>query len=77
MGRDDVAERPELGHRLQEDEPRRGAGVGLVAVLDGRPLIAAHRAGAGIGQQVDQHVVGVEGKEVPAGGRDRRGPLIT
>ena len=42
--RDDVLEREQLAHRVAEDEARRRAGVGLVAALDRRPLVAAHRA---------------------------------
>ena len=34
------------------------AGVALVAFHDGRPLMGGHGAGAGVGQQVDEHVVG-------------------
>ena len=51
-----VAEREQLAHGVAEDHPRGRAGVGLVAVLDRRPLVAAHRPGARVGQQVDEHV---------------------
>ena len=66
VGGDDVLEREELLDRVAEAEPRRRAGVALVAVLDARPLVAAHRARARVGQQVDDHVVGVEVEEVVA-----------
>ncbi len=46
VGGDDVAEREERLDRLEEDEPRRRAGVGLVAMLDAGPLVAGHRARA-------------------------------
>ena len=70
VGRDDVAERPQLLDRLEEREPRRRAGVRLVAVLDGRPLVAAHGAGPRVGQQVDQDVLGVEREQVQPGRLD-------
>ena len=35
-------------------------------MLDRRPLVAAHRARAGVGEQVDQHVVGVQVEQVVA-----------
>ncbi len=75
VGGDDVAEREEVLDRLQEGVPRRGARVALVAVLDGRPLVAAHGAGAGVGEQVDEDVVGVEVEEVEAGLLDGEGTL--
>ena len=46
VGRDQVLEREQLGHRVAEAEPGRGPGVALVAVLNGGPLVAAHRARA-------------------------------
>ena len=55
VGGDHVAEREQLGHGLEEDEPRGRAGIGLVAVLDRRPLVPAHGAGARVGQKVDEH----------------------
>ena len=72
VGRDDVAEREQVLDRLEEHEPAGTARVALVAALDRRPLVAAHRARAGVGQQVDQHVLGVEVEQVPAGGLERR-----
>ena len=73
---DDVREREQLLDRLEEHVPRRRAGVRLVAVLDRRPLVAAHRAGARVGQQVDEHVLGVDRKQVEAGRLERRLALV-
>ena len=67
-----VAEREQLGDGLEEDEPGGRAGVGLVAVLDGRPLVPAHRAGARVGEQVDEHVARREVEDVVAGVAYRR-----
>ena len=69
--RDHVREREQLLHGLEEPEPRGRAGVALVAVLDRRPLVPGHRAGPGVGEQVDQHVVGMQVEQVVAGRADR------
>jgi hypothetical protein len=44
------------------------AGVALVPFHDGAPLPAGHGAGAGIGQPVDQHVLGAQLEDVEVGG---------
>ena len=46
-------------------------------MLERGPLVAAHRPGPGVRQQVDEDVVRVEREEVPSGGLDRRRPLVT
>ena len=53
--------------RLEEPEPRRRAGIALVAALDAGPLLGRHGARARVGQQVDEDVVGVEVEQVVAG----------
>jgi hypothetical protein len=60
VGRNDMAERPQLGDRGEEAEPRRGAGIRLVAALDAGPLLGAHGTGPRVGQQVDEDVGRVE-----------------
>jgi hypothetical protein len=45
-------------------------------VLDGRPLVAAHRAGSRVGQQVDQDVVGMEREQVSTSDLDRIDALV-
>ena len=64
---DDVAERHEVAHRLLEAAEGGRTGVALVTEHDRRPLLRAHRRGAGIGQEVDQHVVGSEPEKVVMG----------
>ena len=64
VGGDDVLVGEEVPHRVTEQVVGRRARVGLVAVLDGGPLVAAHGAGPGVGEQVDQHVLGVQLEEV-------------
>ena len=76
MRRDHVREREQLLHGFEEHEPRGRPRVALVAVLDRRPLVAAHRARAGVGEQVDQDVVGVEVEQVVAGIADPRPALL-
>jgi hypothetical protein len=34
------------------------AGLAFVAFHDGRPLVGGHSAGAGVGEQVDQDIIG-------------------
>ena len=55
-----------LHHRLQAVEAAR-AGVALVAFHDGAPLARRHGAGAGVGQPVDQHVLGAQLEDVELG----------
>src|SRR2546426_10222399 len=73
--RDDVAEGKELAYRIEEAEPRRRARVALIAVLDRGPLVSGHRAGPGIREQIDQHVLRSEREEVVAGVLDL-GPAL-
>ena len=76
VGRDDVAEREERLDRLEEAIPGRRPGIALVAALDAGPLVAAHRAGARVGQQVDDDVLGMDVEEVVAGCREGRLALL-
>ncbi len=47
------------------------AGVAFVALHDGGPLMGGHGAGAGIGEQVDEHVVGGQEKQVVVRGLEK------
>jgi hypothetical protein len=76
MRGDDVAEREQARDAVEELEPGRRAGVAFVAVLDRRPLVAGHRAGARIGQEVDQDIVRVEVEQVVPGRLERRLALL-
>ena len=40
------------------------AGVALVALHDRGPLVRGHGAGAGVGEQVDEHIVGGEQEKI-------------
>jgi hypothetical protein len=50
-------------HGFQAKEAAR-PGVALVAFHDGAPLARRHRAGARIGEPVDQHVIGAQLEDV-------------
>ena len=64
VGRDHVLEGEELADGIEEGEPGWRPRVALVAVLDRRPLVARHRPGAGVGEQVDEHVVRMQAEQV-------------
>ena len=67
VGRDHVAEAGEILDRRVEPVETLGAGVGFVAAHHGAPLVRAHGAGAGVGQQVNQNVPRAKQKQVIAG----------
>ena len=67
VGGDHVAKAGECVGNSLEAEEALAAGVALVAAHDGGPLLRGHRAGAGIGEQVDQDMAGVDQEEVVAG----------
>src|SRR5258708_4765185 len=55
-----------LHHALQAVETF-AAGVRFVAAHHGRPLFGGHCDGAGIGQEIDQDIFGVDEEQVVAG----------
>ncbi len=55
--RDDVPEAGQLLDDVAEAVERPAAGVRLVALHQRAPLRGGHRAGAGVGQQIDQDVL--------------------
>ena len=52
------------------------AGVTFVAFHDGGPLVGRHGAGAGVGQQVNQHVVRRQQEQVVVGGAQQLFALL-
>jgi hypothetical protein len=74
--RDDVGEAGQFPHDALEAEERSAAGVGLVAVDQRGPLRQRHRAGPGIGEQIDQNVLRRKLEDVVTCTRQRRDPLI-
>jgi hypothetical protein len=71
MGRQDVPEREQAGHRVTERVERGRSGVSFVAPLDAGPLLGRHRARPRVGEQVDQHLLGPDFEQVVPGGRQR------
>ena len=53
-------------HRGLETDERARARIRLVAAHDGGPLLGTHRAGARVGQQVNEDVFGLEREDVVA-----------
>jgi hypothetical protein len=49
---------------VAEADEAAAAGIALVAFHDGGPLVGGHGAGAGVGEQVDEDVVGREQEHV-------------
>ena len=66
VGGDDVRVAEDVLHRGLEAEEAARAGVGLVALHDPGPLVRAHRPGPGVGEEVDEDVLGLEPEGVVA-----------
>ena len=64
---DHVLEAGDVLHRGLEPVERSRARIRLVAGDHARPLARRHGAGAAVGQQVDQHVLGLEQERIVAG----------
>ncbi len=64
MGRDDMPKWHQILHRRFEAKKRRRSRVALIAIHHRCPLARAHRRGAGIGQQIDQHIFRLKPKQV-------------
>ena len=58
MRGDDVAVAKNILHRILEAIETLAAGVTFVAFHDGGPLVRGHGSSAGVGEQVDEDVVG-------------------
>ncbi len=68
VGGNDVTVAEDVLHRVAEVIEALAAGVAFVAFHDAGPLMSGHGAGAGIGEQVDQNVVGRKQEQVVVGG---------
>ena len=75
MSRDDVPETREIRDDLAESVERARPGVRLVSLHDGSPLRRRHRAGARVGQEVDEDVGGMQQEDVVAGLAQPTAPL--
>ena len=65
---DDVLVADDVLDGVAETVEAAAAGVALVAFHDGGPLMGGHGAGAGVGEEIDEYIVGVEEEEVVVGG---------
>ena len=64
---DHMAKRKQVGDRLAKYVKRGRTRIRLIAVLNRRPLVAAHRASARVGEQVDHHIARRNRKQVEPG----------
>ena len=67
MGGEEVAEPEDVAYGRLEPLEALASGVGLVTAHQGGPLVLAHGAGPGVGQQVDVDVLGAKVEHVVAG----------
>ena len=63
VGWDDVRVAEHAPHRGLEAEEAPRAGVRLVPFHHTRPLVRAHRPGSGVGEEIDQDMLGLEPEE--------------
>jgi hypothetical protein len=73
---EDVAVAGQLAHSLFEAVVAAGAGVGFVPAEESSPLQVAHGGGAGIGEQVNEHILRTEPEDVVAGSAEELLPLF-
>ena len=71
VGGNDVLVAEDVLHGVAEAVEALAAGVALVALHDGGPLVGGHGAGTGVGEQIDEHVVGRQEKEVVVRGPEQ------
>ena len=68
MRGDDVAVAEDILNRIPEAVEAAAAGVAFVALHDRGPLVRGHGSGAGVGEEVDEDIVGRQEEEVVVGG---------
>ena len=68
MRGDDVAVAEDFLDGILEAVEAAAAGVAFVAFHDGGPLVGGHGSGAGVGEQIDEDIVGGEKEEIVVGG---------
>ena len=74
----DLLEAKDILDRVPKAIPAAGAGIGLVAAHQGAPGVRGHGAGAGVRQQVDDHVLGAQQESIVVSPRIRssRSPRV-
>src|ERR1700674_5342344 len=76
MCRYDMPESRQLLDRFLESEEAARARIGLVTAHNPCPLLGAHRARSGVGQEIDEHVRRRESEEVVPRLLEQGGPLV-
>ena len=66
MGGDEMLETENLGHRLLKPEEGARAGVRFITLHHRSPLSVAQRTGAGIGEEIDEDIVGAKPEDIEA-----------
>jgi hypothetical protein len=64
MGGDDVSQARELAHHVPEAVVGAASRVGLVALHERAPLRGRHGPGSGVGEEIDEDVLGVQAEDV-------------
>src|SRR6185437_6190428 len=67
----DMLEPEDLLNRVAKTIEAAAAGIALVTFHNGRPLVCGHGAGAGVGEQVNEHIVSREQKHVVVSGGEQ------
>src|SRR5579872_3505945 len=67
VGGNDVTKAENVAHRVAQVIEAAAAGIAFVAFHNGGPLLRGHGAGSRIGQQVNEHGVSRELKQVVTG----------
>ena len=76
MGGNYVAEAGQVLHNPLHPEEAFATSIRFVAAHNRRPLVDGHCGRAGVRQQIDENVIGVEQKQVVSGLFDQHFPLL-
>ena len=64
---DDVLVAEDALHGVSETDVAAASGVTFIAFHDGSPLVGGHGSGAGVGEEIDEDVIGGHEKEIVVG----------
>lgn len=73
MGGNDVGHIGDAANRVFKAEKTVAAGVGFITLHDTGPLVTAHGRGTAVGEQVNQHITGLDAEGIEMGGRENGG----
>lgn len=60
----DVGVSEDALHGVTEADVASASSVAFIAFLNGSPLVDGHGSGAGVGEQIDQHIIGSEKEQI-------------